>query len=111
MAVEGGHVQVRPDIREPDSDLSEELSGLDAGELAAIRLASALQCPVLMDEPWTAGGASEKLTVIGSAGILLGAKQRGLIPAVAPILDQWRHSGYFLSMAVVQAVLGRAGEA
>jgi predicted nucleic acid-binding protein len=51
------------------------------------------------------------LTVIGSAGLLLGARQRGLVPAVAPILDQWRQLGYFLSEAVVKAVLERAGEA
>ena len=39
------------------------------------------------------------------------AKKRGLVPAVAPILDQWRQSGYFLSASVVKAVLDRAGEA
>jgi len=53
---------------------------------------------------------SRGLTVIGSAGLLLAAKNRGLIPAVAPILDQWRQLGYFLSASVVKAVLERAGE-
>lgn len=111
LAVQAGHVQVRPDVTRLDDQPDEELSGLDAGELAAIHLALALQCPVLMDERLGRQAARQRgLTVIGSAGLLLGAKQRGLIPAVAPILDQWRQSGYFLSAAVIKAVLERAGE-
>jgi predicted nucleic acid-binding protein len=111
-AVEAAHIQVRPDVPRPDKDpLGEEQSRLDAGELAAIRLALALQCPVLMDERLGRQAARRKgLTVIGSAGLLLGAKQRGLIPAVAPILKQWRQSGYFLSPTVITSVLERAGE-
>ena len=110
-AVEAGQVHVRPDLTRPD-DPREEQSGLDAGELAAIDLALGLQCPVLMDERLGRQVARRRgLTVIGSAGLLLGAKQHGLIPAVAPILDQWRQLGYFLSNAVVKAVLERAGEA
>jgi predicted nucleic acid-binding protein len=112
IAVEAGNVQVRPELTRPGDDPSEEWSWLGAGELAAIHLALGLQCPVLMDERLGRQAArSRGLTVIGSAGLLLGAKQRGLIPAVAPILDQWRQSGYFLSEAVVKAVLERAGEA
>lgn len=110
-AVEAGQIQARPDVPRPDSDSDEEPTGLDAGELAAIHLALALQCPVLMDERLGRQVARRRgLTVIGSAGLLLGAKQRGLVPAVAPILDQWRQSGYFLSEAVIKAVLERAGE-
>jgi predicted nucleic acid-binding protein len=48
--------------------------------------------------------------VIGSAGILLAAKARGLLPAVAPILATWREWGYFLAPALLEAVLIRAGE-
>jgi predicted nucleic acid-binding protein len=109
-AVEAGHLHVRADIG-PEEGLGEELTGLDAGELAAIHMAAMLQCPVLMDERLGRQAARRKgLAIIGSAGLLLAAKQRGLIPAVAPILDQWREAGYFLSAGVVQAVLDRAGE-
>lgn len=73
-----------------------ELSGLEAGELAAINLALVLRCPVLIDER------------LGRQV----ARRRGLtvIPAVAPILDQWLESGYFLSAALIKAVLSQAGE-
>jgi len=79
---------------------------------AAIHLAHALQCPVLMDERRGRRAARRRgLTVIGSAGLLLQAKERGLIPALAPILERWRQSGYFLSATLVKEVLERAGEA
>lgn len=111
-AVKAGHIQVRPDASPAEAGSPSEMSGLDAGELAAIRLALALRCPVLMDERLGRQAARHQgLTVIGSAGLLLAAKQHGLISAVGPILEQWRRSGYFLSAAIVKAVLERAGEA
>ena len=110
-AVEKGQIQVRPDTARPDADPGDELAGLDAGELAAIHMAAALGCPVLMDERLGRQVAKRRgIAVIGSAGLVLVAKKRGLVPAVAPILDQWRQSGYFLSASVVRAILERAGE-
>lgn len=111
-AVETGQIHVRPDAKGPSDEPGDELAGLDAGELAAIHMATALECPVLMDERLGRQVAKRRgITVIGSAGLLLAAKKRGLVPAVAPILDQWQQSGYFLSASVVKAVLDRAGEA
>jgi len=112
VAVEAGHIQVRPDVARPDTDPDEELSGLDAGERAAIHLACALQCPVLMDERRGRQAARRRgLSVIGGAGLRLNARERGLIPALGPILERWRQSGYFLSATLVKAVLEQAGEA
>lgn len=111
-AVETGSIQVRPDIATADGAPGDDLAGLGAGERAAIHMAAALQCPVLMDERLGRQVAKRKgIAVIGSAGLLLMARKRGLIPAVAPLLDQWRQSGYFLSESVVRAILERAGEA
>lgn len=84
---------------------------LDAGESAAIRLALKLSLPVLMDEKTgrrIAGNLG--LAVIGSGGVLLAAKKRGLIDGVAPMLDAMRRNGYHLSDALVQAILTRAQE-
>ncbi len=111
-AVEDGQINVRPDIARTDDVPGDGLAGLGAGERAAIRMAMALDCPVLMDERLGRQMAKRKgIPVIGSAGLLLVARKRDLIPAVAPILEQWRQSGYFLSTAVVRAILERAGEA
>lgn len=85
---------------------------LDDGEKEAIAAAHASQCPVLMDEA-IGRGVARKLGVqtIGSLGILLAAKQRGAILAVAPIIEDWRAGGYFLGERLVAELLMRAGEA
>jgi predicted nucleic acid-binding protein len=49
--------------------------------------------------------------VIGSAGVLLAAKRRGLLEAFGPILDALTANGDRLSTDLVRAVLIRAGEA
>jgi len=85
---------------------------LDAGESAAIRLARERSIPVLMDEKTGRRLAQAYgVPIVGSAGVLLAAKSRGLIGSVGPVLDQFRSNGYFLSDALVRAVLLRAGEA
>jgi predicted nucleic acid-binding protein len=48
--------------------------------------------------------------VVGGAGVLLAAKDRGLIEAIAPILADWRDWGYFLAPGLVDAILRRARE-
>jgi predicted nucleic acid-binding protein len=89
----------------------QKIANLDAGELAAIELAMARKCPVLMDERLGRNVAAlNGLTVIGSAGILLAAKKRRMIDRVAPILAAWRSWGYFLSPTLIEAVLSKAGE-
>ncbi|GHU06597.1 hypothetical protein FACS1894158_13510 [Betaproteobacteria bacterium] len=95
-----------------DAALLGEVPALDAGEIAALALALQLRHPVLMDERLGRRVAAvHKIPVIGSAGVLLAARQRGLIPAVRPFLKEWQEYGYFLSPSLVEAVLMRAGEA
>jgi predicted nucleic acid-binding protein len=85
---------------------------LGLGESAAIRLALAAAVPVSMDD--RAGRSVARnlgVAVIGTGGVVLAAKQRGLIDAVARVLEALRANGYHLSTALVQAILDRAGEA
>jgi predicted nucleic acid-binding protein len=90
----------------------QNLAMLDEGETAAIALAMELHAPVLMDERLGRRVARHhKVPVIGSAGVLLHAKKLGLIDAVRPVLDGWRHDiGYFMSDALRTEILVRAGE-
>jgi predicted nucleic acid-binding protein len=105
-ARQAGHIEVRA-----DAVLNAPLPALGAGEVSAIALAMELGCPVLMDERLGRRVASlHGVRVIGSAAILIAAKERGLIPAVKPVLLDWRAAGYFLSEALLRAVLQRAGE-
>ncbi len=105
-ARQAGHIEIRA-----DAVLNDPLPALGQGEISAIAPAIELGCPVLMDERLGRRVASlHGVRVIGSAAILLAAKERGLIPAVKPVLADWRAAGYFLSEALHLAVLQRAGE-
>ena len=51
------------------------------------------------------------LSIIGTAAVLVLAKEQELIPACAPLLQTLRQQGYYLSNQVIAAVLNEAGEA
>lgn len=89
------------------------MSGLHAGETAALALAMAKDADaVLLDE--TAGrNAARKLglTAIGVLGILLQAKRSGLLSFIRPVVEQLeREAGFWLAASVVKQALLQAGE-
>jgi len=76
---------------------------LGAGELVAIRLAQSLNCLVLMDDKLARRvAASVGLRVIGTAGVLVKAKQQAKISAVVPLLHILQTSGYHLAADILQ---------
>lgn len=100
-------------LRQPDGPVlpGQTIASLGAGESAAIELAEALDAIVLIDERrGRAVAAARGLRVIGTVAVLLTARQRGHIPAIAPLLQALREGGYFLSDGLVAAALARAGE-
>ena len=89
------------------------MSVLDAGEASVIQLAREnLANQVLIDERKARKIARTVygLTVIGTAGILVLAKGRGLLPGVGDALLQIRHGGYWLHEDIVVAARRAAGE-
>ncbi len=48
--------------------------------------------------------------VRGTLGLVLIAKQRGIIPAARPVVEELRQSGMYLSEAVVNQALKQVGE-
>jgi uncharacterized protein len=88
-----------------------DLPPLDAGETAAIAMALQTGSPLLIDERLGRDIARRRgVTVVGSAGVLLQAKNIGLVKAIAPVLARMQTGGYFLSAALLAEVLRRAGE-
>lgn len=84
---------------------------VDAGEASAIAVAIELSCGVLMDDK--AGRRMAKnlgVPAIGTVGVLVLAKQKQLISAVKPLLDQLTLSGYFLGDDLIASTLLTAGE-
>ncbi len=86
---------------------------LDFGEASIIALA--LQMPharLLIDERKGRRLAHEvyHLPMIGTGGVLVRAKSRGLIPAVRPLLLALQAEGYHLRSGLIDALSRAAGE-
>lgn len=88
------------------------LDELDRGEAETIVLAHELNADwVLMDEKKGRRKVTELgLDKIGTVGILLKAKQVGLLPQIRPDVERLRAQGFSISQRVVDAVLQQAGE-
>lgn len=89
------------------------LPALDRSEAEAIALAAAQEpmiAVLLDDNPARRVALNAGLVVVGSGGILVLAKRRGLIPAIQPHLGNLRAAGLYLSSAVVARLLEAAGE-
>ena len=86
---------------------------LDAGEADVISLARHLSpCVAIIDERRGRRIAQQvyRLSVKGTAGILVEAQRRGLISGVRPRLLELRAAGYFISESVIVAACNAAGE-
>jgi len=88
-------------------------AALDAGESQAIGLALETEAErlILDDLPARRLAARLGLSVVGTAGVLFTAKQKGLLPAVRPSLDALRDQGFRLRQDVYEQLLSAAGEA
>ena len=86
---------------------------LDAGEAQAIALAVELSAGlILLDERLGRHAATRLgLTVAGTLGVLIAAKDRRLLAAVRPVLDALRaQAGFWIGDDLHAAVLKTAGE-
>jgi uncharacterized protein len=87
-------------------------TSLGPGESEAISLALEVGASwvILDDRPARRLAQSLGLTVIGTLGILLAAKRRGLLPAVRPCLDELIRYGFHVSADLCEQILRAAGE-
>lgn len=85
---------------------------MDPGETAAILLAEVLGADLLLiDERVGRAVAEERgLTVRGTLGILVHARQQGALPALRPILAALVGEGFRISPTLVAEALLRVGE-
>jgi predicted nucleic acid-binding protein len=85
---------------------------LDYGECEAIILAEELHADlVIMDEALGRRELAKRgIVFIGTIGVLMQAKQRNLIAALKPELDQLRAAGFHLTDRVYYSCLAASGE-
>jgi predicted nucleic acid-binding protein len=85
---------------------------LDAGESAV--LAVALEQPNSMairdDRPARRCAQVLNIQTQGTLGLVLVAKQRSMIPAVRPVLEQLKQAGMYMSDRLEKEILAAAGE-
>lgn len=88
------------------------LESLGDGESEAIALAIELNADFLILDDLKARKIARKLglRVIGTAGLLLLAKKRGVINEVKPLLMELVEKGFRISNEVVDVILQSAGE-
>ena len=92
------------------------LHQIDMGEASALVLASECQTNgdevlLIVDEIRGRQAASHAhIAIIGTAGLLILAKNARLLAAVKPLLAALQAQSYFLSARLVEAVLRQAGE-
>lgn len=98
-----------PEAGELSSLLAAEL---DPGEAAAIALAVATSARRLLVDDRAARLAAARLDipVIGTLGILLAARRRGIEAALAPLFCDLRAGGSWMSAELEAAVLAEVGE-
>jgi len=86
---------------------------LDMGEASVIQLCQECKADmVLIDERKGRKVARDiyKMRVIGTAGILVQAKQQGIITSVSDALDEMRNGGYRIHNNIIEIALKKAGE-
>ncbi len=88
------------------------LSDLDRGEAEVIALAQEINADlVIIDERLGRRHAKRLgLTLTGTLGVLLKAKERQLVPSIKPLIEQLRQGGIWLSDVVIAKSLKLAGE-
>ena len=86
---------------------------LDAGEAAVIQLARESHADYLLIDERKGRKIARNtygLQVIGTAGLLVEAKNNGLVDSVGLILQQMRDCGYWIHDDIVAVALDKAGE-
>jgi len=109
-------VQPRPWIRQQSLSLpllsAVQRLTLGPGEREAICLAVEVKASAILldDDPARKLALQLGLPVVGTAGVLVLAKERQLITAVRPCLDALIQNRFFLAPAVYELILKRVGE-
>lgn len=101
------------ELKSLDSAIEDALADLDEGERQAIALASTFSKDVLLLLDDRAGrSVAEKLNIptTGLIGILLLAKEKGILENIGSLINELRSQGYWISEEIADLAKDLAGE-
>ncbi|HEY9195652.1 MAG TPA: DUF3368 domain-containing protein [Mucilaginibacter sp.] len=100
-------------VQPANSSLKEKFSTyVDDGEASAIALASEITCDFIIVDDMAARKLAKKLglSIKGTMGILLQARQEGIITSLRPYLDLIQQTNFRLSQQLAEQFIKDAGE-
>jgi len=85
---------------------------IDKGEASAIALALETSDNIIVLDDWKARKLAERLglSVTGTLGVIIKAKNNGIIPTIKPYLDKIRGTNFRISEELEQIALKEANE-
>ncbi|MBW6498241.1 MAG: DUF3368 domain-containing protein [Bacteroidales bacterium] len=85
---------------------------IDKGEASAIALALETGDNIVILDDWKARKVAERLgiSVTGTLGVIIKAKNTGIIPSIKPFLDEIRETNFRISEELEQIALKEANE-
>ncbi len=92
------------------SSIAQRALGSGETEVMALALERGIPWVILDDLSARQFGRSLGLEIVGTGAVLFKAKEKGLIPAVRPLLDALLATGFRLSSHVYRTLLTAAGE-
>ena len=87
-------------------------SSLHQGEIEVIQTAEAIKgsVAVLDDQNARKEAKRRNIPIVGTLGILMKAKQIGIVSEVKPLIDLIRSKGFYISDIVYETVIRNSGE-
>ena len=88
------------------------LAELDLGEAESIALAIELSAQYLLIDEYKGRQIADSygVSIVGIIGVLIQAKQEGIIPLVSPTIEKLTQIGFRLNKQLIASVLARLGE-
>ena len=84
---------------------------VDDGEAEAIALAREHNCRIITDDRRARSVARQYgLDIVGTVGVLVLAKQKGIVSSIRPLLTNLEINGFYFSTALKEEALGLARE-